>query len=877
MKQLLFSLVFVLFSQAIAQAQCGITINSYPYNESFELNSGNWVSGGVGNDWAWGTPAKTIIQTAGNGTKCWITGGLAGSFYNLNERSYLVSPCFDFTNLQYPHIKFKIYWETENQYDGATFQYSTNNGATWTNVGSVNDPVDCLNSNWFNNGGINALNTLASPQHGWSGTSLPTVGNCAGGNGSLGWVTAQHCLSNLAGMPNVQFRFAFGAGSICNSYNGVAIDDITIANAPPNSADFSFACTGTPLQYQFTNISALCPNNFSWNFGDPGAGANNVSNLPNPVHTFSTPGTYNVTLNVSGPCNLSSSITKTISTVNLTLNAANSCFNNNTGIITANGINITGTPTYTLLPGGNNNNTGIFNNAAPGTYTVTVMDAIGCSISSVTNIGTYPAISWISVAPNNISCNGGNTGGINALATGANGFIYHLDPVNLTNNNGTFNSLIVGIYTVSATDANGCSITSSVQLVQPLPILFTSLSVSNLNCHNDGSGQINVQYSGGIGGLTYTVYPTGATSPNGQFTGLNAGTYTIVATDGTGCTNSTTALLTQPPQIFLNLVSVTQPGCNPNNDGVIVVSGHGGIGNLTFSNGGAFNTDTIFSSLTAGTYTVVVKDATGCTKSTLATLLNVNAPDFTNVTSAPVTCFGSEDGSINVTANGNAPILFYDANPGNITNANGVFNNLGAGIYTITVSDINSCSNTTVVQINTPEKITFESIKYTAGMCGSNLDASIYTITQGGVGNKTYLLLPDNMTSGNGTFSGIQKSGIYTIVVTDANQCSAVSTIKLDERICCDKLIIPNAFSPNNDGKNDEFRIINTKGIDLKEFIVYNRWGGIAFKSQNINDRWDGKTIGVENEIGTYYYFIKYTCLSTGNEYTLKGDVMLIR
>ena len=494
MKKSFLSLLFIFGINALATAQCGVTINTFPYNESFELNTGNWVSGGVFDDWAWGTPNKAIIQTAGNGTKCWMVGGLAGATYNFDERSYLLSPCFDFTNVQFPHIQFKIYWETENPYDGATLQVTTNNGATWTNVGAANDPVDCLNSNWFNQTNINALNTLAVPKHGWAGTSLPTVGNCIGGAGSMGWVTAKHCMANLAGLPNVQFRFAFGAGSICNTFDGVAIDDITIGEAPANAANFVFNCTGNGLQYQFTNTSSLCPNSFLWNFGDPGAGANNVSNAQNPTHIFTSPGTYNVTLTVSGPCNQASTITQSITTMGLNVSATNnSCFNTNTGSIIVNGTGIVGLPIYTLQPGGVVNNNGVFNNLAPGLYTITLTDAAGCNKSVTANIGAYPQMNWTAVAPNNISCNGGNTGGINALANGGNGpYTYKLDPVNLTNNNATFNSLVVGTYTVSATDANGCSISSVVVLIQPLPILFVSINSTNLSCFAGGSGSINV-------------------------------------------------------------------------------------------------------------------------------------------------------------------------------------------------------------------------------------------------------------------------------------------------------------------------------------------------------------------------------------------------
>jgi hypothetical protein len=216
------------------------------------------------------------------------------------------------------------------------------------------------------------------------------------------------------------------------------------------------------------------------------------------------------------------------------------------------------------------------------------------------------------------------------------------------------------------------------------------------------SGSVSVLYNGGIGGLTYTIYPTGATNANGVFNGLNGGNYTIVATDATGCTQSTLASLTQPPAIVISETMVTQPGCNPNNDGIISISGIWRSRQFELLKWRRFCTDTTFGNLTAGTYTITIKDATGCTKSTLVTLLSVNAPSFSLTGATDVSCFGKDDGTIMVSANGNAPILLYSLEPSNTTSANGVFINISAGIYTITASDVNGCSNTTVVQVNTP-------------------------------------------------------------------------------------------------------------------------------------------------------------------------------
>jgi len=314
------------------KAQCGSPIATFPYQEGFEATNGGWFSGGAGSDWTWGTPSKPVITGAGGGTKCWVIGGLTGSSYTNSEASWLQSPCFDFTVVQYPYIEFKVFWEMEQQFDGGGLQYSIDNGSTWTSVGAANDVADCLNANWFNHGSITYLSSLSLTKNGWSGNIQPTSGSCRGGNGSNSWVTAKHTMPYLAGKPGVIFRFIFGAGTICNNYDVFAVDDILTGEAPPNSAAFTYAC-GANNVVNFTDTSALCPNTFSWNFGDPGSGVNDTASTANPSHTFSVPGIYTVTLTVSGPGNASSTITKPVTVPGLTTSilALANCLTNDGG------------------------------------------------------------------------------------------------------------------------------------------------------------------------------------------------------------------------------------------------------------------------------------------------------------------------------------------------------------------------------------------------------------------------------------------------------------------------------------------------------------------------------------------------------------------
>ncbi len=364
-----------------ADAQCGAPITVFPYHEDFEVSQGAWVSGGTGNDWAWGASAKPTINMAGAGLNCWVTGGLTGSFYTLGQRSFVESPCFDFTQLPHPYIHFKIWWESEQRFDGGNFQYSLDNGSTWINVGFFDDPTDCLNDNWYNTSTINYLTGLANPRHGWSGNIQPNSGSCQGGNGSGGWVIAKHCMSDLGGKPNVRFRFAFGSGTTCNDFDGIAFDDIYIENAPPIATNFSSVCSGNNA-YAFTDLSSNCPDTWHWDFGDPASGAANVSNLKNPSHTFSGPGLYTVSLQASSICSGASSITFPIEVLGLnTSTTTPSCVGGKDGTASAVLESAAGSPNYvwgTVPPQFGSTATHL----TAGVYTVSVSGAGICPVST---------------------------------------------------------------------------------------------------------------------------------------------------------------------------------------------------------------------------------------------------------------------------------------------------------------------------------------------------------------------------------------------------------------------------------------------------------------------------------------------------------------
>lgn len=427
----------------------GQCITTFPYTESFESGAGGWTSGGTFNDWALGTPSKPVISSAASGNKCWITGGLSSSFYNYDQRSYVQSPCFDFSTLANPHISFYVSWETEYQYDGASFQYSINGGSSWSNVGAYGDVTDCLNQNWFNYASINNLSTLANPKGGWSGTLLPTSGNCIGGNGSGGWLPVKHSMPSLAGQSNVMFRFVFGAGTLCNDYDGFAFDQVVIRNNVPLTLTSNSTTAGcaTADGTAMVNVSGgAAPYNYLWS---------------PPVSTTAaatalTMGTYSVTVADAAGCNAETTIQVTQSPgVAFALSCVPDTCNGSKGSVSTTVSN--GTAPYTYLWSNTTQSISAQNNLQTGNYSLIVTDSRGCSAMEFFDIGNISDLS-ISLGSDTIICPG---------------TIYSITPGSFSDytwqdltGDPVFNVKSGGIYFVEVTDSRGCTASDTLQIVE---------------------------------------------------------------------------------------------------------------------------------------------------------------------------------------------------------------------------------------------------------------------------------------------------------------------------------------------------------------------------------------------------------------------------
>jgi gliding motility-associated-like protein len=501
-------------------AQCTTTISSFPYLENFEASNGGWTTGGAASDWAWGTPAKPVINAAAGSSKSWITGGLNAPGYNNNENSWLQSPCFNLAALANPYIKFKVFWETEKKYDGASFQYSLNGGTTWVTLGSYADYTACPSNNWFNTTGINALGT-----HGWSGNIQPTAA-CTGGagNGSGGWKIAQHEMSALTGQTNVRFRFTFGAGSVCNGYDGFAIDDIQIGEAPSATGDFNYTCTGSN-NVSVTPSVAGCNPVYNWDFGDPASGTSNFSTSPSPSHFYSSPGPYTITMTVTIPGFAPVVVSKSVKILHVDVAVTKEilCAGNGNGELTA-----SVTPAGSYQFSWNTSpvkTTPVINGLIKGTYTVIVTGANSCAASETVTL-TEPAELQLNLKQINAYCGKNNGSAKMNPAGGVTPYTFTWYPMN--DHTDSIGDLAQGFYIADLIDANGCKYTSSFE-IKDQNNLVVNLGRDTFFC----PGQRLILAPG-----NFASYKWQDNSNQPKFTVTQTGIYSVQVTNDSGCVAS---------------------------------------------------------------------------------------------------------------------------------------------------------------------------------------------------------------------------------------------------------------------------------------------------------------------------------------------------
>ncbi|MEO8150644.1 MAG: T9SS type A sorting domain-containing protein [Bacteroidia bacterium] len=395
------------------------------------------------------------------------------------------------------------------------------------------------------------------------------------------------------------------------------------------------------------------------------------------------------------------------------------------------------------------------------TVTYSANDGHGNTSQCTFTVTRYPTLTAL-CGGTNVSCNGGNNGNASVTPGGGNPpYSYLWDGGQVTQ---TAVGLVVGIYCVTVTDANGCTATCCYTVTEPAPLIVPETH-TNVSCFGGNNGSITANPSGGTPAYSYS-WSNGATTQT--TTGLTAGTYTCIVTDSHGCTNFVIVTVSQPPQLFITETHVNV-SCKFGSNGSIDITLAGGTPPFSYiwSNG---STTEDIGSLNALAYFVTVTQGNGCTQ-----VFGINVTEPTAISVVPAvtnpTSGNPTGGAINLTVTGGTPGFTYLWNNGSTSQNR---SSLSAGTYTVVVTDANGCTKTVIIVLTLQCNLSAVNTVIQNASCFKN--NGIVTVTPSGGTSYTYAWQTSPVqTTATGT--GLAYGLNSYCIITDASGCTKIDTV----------------------------------------------------------------------------------------------------
>jgi gliding motility-associated-like protein len=651
------------------------------------------------------------------------------------------------------------------------------------------------------------------------------------------WSSGQ-TTQDLQNIPSGDYQVTVTDGNGCTAEIGTTI------NQPVQALGASSEISAEVLCYNDANAAidvdawgGNSPYYYQWNTG---ANSQDLHNIPS--------GDYSVTISDALGCSTTEavSIDNPTEITYTTASGNNDCAGDTDGFVS---VELSGgTEPYTYQWANSQHmlsaNQPMLENLAANEFSVTVSDANGCSFTE-SFVVTSPDALQISYETVNVSQLGGNDGEINITVTGGTGaYGFSWDSGETTED---LSNIEAGTYQILVTDENGCSISTEIEITEPLEPLGFDKVHTNLSCANSDDGTIQIFPKGGV--QPYEIdWSTGSTTT--YLNNLSAGTYYCTLTDANEITYVDSIIVTQPDPISLTYAS-NDPTCFGLENGNIDLTVEGGTSPYQYQ---WYDPDYALAGITqdletvrAGTYTIVVKDTNDC-QNTLT--IQIDEPEMIqlSLTTEDNVCYNGIEAWIQTTVSGGTPDYSYSWSNGDETEN---INNLPAGEYSVTVSDANDCEVFAEAIITEPDPIEITLIP-TEVSCEAQYDGSIESFVVGGAGAYNYAW----STGANTEDIENLTEGVYSLTVTDIFECEASDSTYV-EKNDVDCINIPSSFTPNGDGYNDTWIIRNSELFPECHLQVLNQWGSLVFESTGYSQAWDGT---FNNEIlpsGTYYYIFR--------------------
>ncbi|MFI5148449.1 MAG: gliding motility-associated C-terminal domain-containing protein [Bacteroidia bacterium] len=622
-----------------------------------------------------------------------------------------------------------------------------------------------------------------------SSNDFPGMSN--GGTAGCGSLASIAALTDAPMNVNGTWNTTTGSHSLNLTAAGTYVISATQTpgTANPVADGGQMSCSaGGPTALGTTPVNASCGNNngsvtigattggtapYSYNFNSLGFSTTTVySNL--------AAGTYTVVVKDANGCTFTT--TATVSgnpgpTALATTPTNANCGGSTGSVVIGATTGGTGPFTYNFNSLGFSSTTS-YTGLVSGTYTVVVKDANGCTYSTTATVGNNPGPTALATTPTNTSC-GGNTGSVSIGSTtgGTGPFTYNFNSLGFSSTT-SYTNLPAGTYTVIVKDANGCTYSTTATVGNNPGPTALATTPTNTSC-GSSTGSVTIgATTGGTGPFTYNFNSLGYSSTT-LYSGLAAGTYTVLVKDANGCIFSTTATVGNNSGPTALASTPTNASCGASNGSVSIGSTTGGTGPYTYNfNSLGFSSTTTYNGLPAGTYSVIVKDANGCTFTTSVTINNNGGPTAQAITPAPATC-GSANGSVNLggTTGGTGPYT-YNFNSLGFSSTTS-YTGIAAGTYTVVVKDVNGCTYSTTVTVPNSTGPSVTASSGNAALCNAACNGSANVTVTGGTGALTYSWSPSG---GNAaTTPASLCAGSYTCTVKDSNGCVTTKIVTLTD------------------------------------------------------------------------------------------------
>ncbi len=397
-----------------------------------------------------------------------------------------------------------------------------------------------------------------------------------------------------------------------------------------------------------------------------------------------------------------------------------------------------------------------------GTYTAVVTDAAGCA-EDIEVILTEPApLNVVASQMASVSCFGLSDGSASSTATGGTGaytYSWTTIPVQTTP---AASSLSAGTYSVTITDANGCTATDTAIVGEPAPLIASVQLVSNVTCFGNLDGVLSASATGGSQVYFFTWSNGGNTQ---SISNAGAGLHYVLVMDTAGCYDTASVFVNEPDVLAIS-DSISNVSCFGLSDGQVILTVTGGTQAYTYS----WSDGSVASTLTAaaGNYTVTVTDANGCT---LSGSYTITEPAVLSVLTAAfdASCNGSCDGQVVAIIQGGTSPYSYSWTDPTISGAAGL--DLCAGIYCVTATDDHGCTATVCDTVFEPSPIVITSGSYTAH-CDKS-DGTAFVSVSGGTIPYTFLWQDGQTTDTAFAIPG----GDHIITISDQYNCTRADTI----------------------------------------------------------------------------------------------------